>query len=157
MGSHEVDGLGRDHFCRHHQIAFVLTILVVDDDEHASASKFVKGNLDADESKLFSSHGRASHCIDQLIGSLCYAALVPGTLRPFASMICRSPPQVGWKIPASIGFRLGEMRGLNSICARMSFSRLIPGAISVSVSCPSCSSNTARSVTNNTGCLEAAA
>src|SRR5437762_3330388 len=36
---HEVDGLGRDHFRRHGQVAFVLTVFIIHHDDHASGLK----------------------------------------------------------------------------------------------------------------------
>ena len=32
--AHEVDRIGRDHRRRHHDVAFVLAVLVVEDDDH---------------------------------------------------------------------------------------------------------------------------
>jgi hypothetical protein len=43
---HEVDGLGRDLLRRNRQIAFVLPILVVDDNHHATGADDVDGLLD---------------------------------------------------------------------------------------------------------------
>src|SRR5208283_3919994 len=62
VGGHKVDGLRRDHFCRHDQVAFVLAILIIDDDNHASASKFANGVFNTLEGRLFSSHSYSSHC-----------------------------------------------------------------------------------------------
>ena len=46
---HEVDGLRRDLRRRHRQIAFVLAILVVDDDDHLAGANRLEGVLDRRE------------------------------------------------------------------------------------------------------------
>ena len=43
VAGHEVDDLGRDLLGRAHQVAFVLAILVVDDDDHAPFADFGDG------------------------------------------------------------------------------------------------------------------
>jgi hypothetical protein len=43
---HEIDGFRRRHLGRDHQVALVLPILVVDQDEHAPVARFVDDLLD---------------------------------------------------------------------------------------------------------------
>jgi hypothetical protein len=46
---HEVDVIGRDHGRGHHEVAFVLTILVVGDDDHLALADVFEGVFDAVE------------------------------------------------------------------------------------------------------------
>ncbi len=41
MRCHEIDGGGRCHLCRDHQVAFVLAIFVIDQHEHAPVARFL--------------------------------------------------------------------------------------------------------------------
>src|SRR5258708_6118108 len=68
MTSHEVDDFGRRLFGRAHQVALVLAVLVVDDDDHAPFAYFSDG--------IF--NGSKRHCASvslRLLGirtSVCY-------------------------------------------------------------------------------------
>ncbi len=53
VGGHEVDGLVRDHLRGHGQIAFVFTILVVDDDQHFAGAEIDQGFRDGGKRHLF--------------------------------------------------------------------------------------------------------
>jgi hypothetical protein len=54
--SHEVDGFGRDFFGGHRQIAFVFTVFVVHQDDHASGADFVEGFFDGSEWRFSVGH-----------------------------------------------------------------------------------------------------
>ena len=46
MGRHEVDRFGRDLFGRHAEVAFVLAVLVIGEDDHAAAADLVNRFFD---------------------------------------------------------------------------------------------------------------
>ncbi len=54
--SHEVDGFGRDLFGGHGEIAFILAIFVVHQDDHASGADFVEGFFDGGEWRFAVGH-----------------------------------------------------------------------------------------------------
>lgn len=58
-----------------------------------------------------------------------------------------SPPHFSWNNAVSMVFRSSETAGVKPICAMTSFSTSMPGATSMSVTAPSMSWKTARSVT----------
>ena len=51
---HEVDGLGRRELGRHHEVALVLAVLVVADDDHAAAADLLDRLLDRREGRVSS-------------------------------------------------------------------------------------------------------
>jgi hypothetical protein len=53
MGRHEVDGFRRNHFRRNAQVAFILSIIIVYDDDHATCFEVGNCIFDARELKPF--------------------------------------------------------------------------------------------------------
>ena len=49
MASHEIDGVGCRHLRRDDEIALILAVVVVDQDEHAPVARLVDDRLRADE------------------------------------------------------------------------------------------------------------
>src|SRR6266404_9013631 len=60
MVRHEVDSLWGDQLCRHRQIAFVLAVLVIYHDDHASGLEFANGGFDVREIRGQSVRGQRS-------------------------------------------------------------------------------------------------
>jgi hypothetical protein len=58
VGRHEVDRLGRHLLGGEHEVALVLAILVVDEDDHAAGADVGEGALDAGD-RVVGDHGRA--------------------------------------------------------------------------------------------------
>ena len=52
MGRHEVDGLRRNHLRRNDQVAFILPIFIVYDDDHTACFEVANCIFDARELKL---------------------------------------------------------------------------------------------------------
>ena len=46
MHGHEVDGLGRDLFSRHDEVAFIFAVFVIHQDDHATISDVCDGTFD---------------------------------------------------------------------------------------------------------------
>ena len=57
MLGHEVDGLGRDLLGGHGQIAFVLAVFVVDDNDHAAGADFLQRGFDIAEWRVSGHEG----------------------------------------------------------------------------------------------------
>ena len=49
MTGHEVDRFGRRHLSRDDQVAFILAIVVVDEDEHPAVARFVDDRFGSDQ------------------------------------------------------------------------------------------------------------
>ena len=48
---HEIDRIGCGHLCRDHQIAFILPILVIDENKHAAIARFVDNLFRTDDNR----------------------------------------------------------------------------------------------------------
>src|ERR1700758_2773654 len=66
MGRHKVDGPRRDHLRRHRQVAFVLTVLVVDYDDHAPGPELLDSRIDTCKRWLISNTVVESECVSHL-------------------------------------------------------------------------------------------
>src|SRR5882724_7629658 len=64
---HEVDGVRRDFFGGHGEVAFVFAVLVVDEDDHAAVADLFDGFFDGGEMVSMVSHGEFSVVSPQLL------------------------------------------------------------------------------------------
>jgi len=64
---HEVDGVGRDFFGGHGEVALVLAVFVVNEDDHAAVADFFDGFFDGREMVSMVSHGEFSVVSPQLL------------------------------------------------------------------------------------------
>ena len=90
VGRHEVDDVGRGHLRGDHEIAFVLPVFIVDQNEHAAVAGLVDDFLDRDQYGLVIAVPQEAFKLAQRLGSR-----IPIRLRAISQGIGMQPGSPG--------------------------------------------------------------
>ena len=112
MRGHEVDRIGRRHLRRDDEVALVLAVLVVDQDEHPAVARFVDDLLDPDEHGRLVILGEETFELAEGVGGG-----VPALLVAFAQGVGVEPGSAGKSGAGHLSFGDNFADSFNDLCA----------------------------------------